>query len=411
MIGEIKMYAIERFTLNALIIILLTIYACFYVDNPYYMIILSGIMLCIVCKESLEEKNINCMLVIRYILALIFVLYTDVYISYLLFYICSDYNVELDNKKKYKIFMPAIIYFFENLISHNQNYPLLLLHTIVLILISTVIFFVQYFIEKYLSAKNSVLKAVSVMAVNEMYANKLNQELIIKNYLTDKNARLEERENISRNIHNSVGYSITAAVMTLDAADMLFDVSPEKAREKINIANKRIRGSLESIRQAVRVLDNENKYIAINDFICELTTIIDNFVIDSSVNRVEMGISEINIYTNFENVNTDVVIPHEHTEFLTGALGEFLSNGVRHGKATEFIVTLIADSSNLKLKVVDNGKSDFSNSNEKERIEKGFGIKKMMSYVKKCGGEMSIFNENGFNQEITIRLFERGNGD
>ena len=63
--------------------------------------------------------------------------------------------------------------------------------------------------------------------LNEMHEKRLNQELTKQNYLADKNARLVERENISRNIHNSVGHSITAAIMTLDAADMLYDVMVE----------------------------------------------------------------------------------------------------------------------------------------------------------------------------------------
>ena len=116
-----------------------------------------------------------------------------------------------------------------------------------------------------------------------MYSKKLNQELVIKNYLADKNARLEERENISRNIHNSVGHSITAAIMTLDAADMLFDTAPKLAREKMNIANDRIRTSLDSIRHAVRVLDNENKFITVNDFISELVAVTDSFVMDTMI--------------------------------------------------------------------------------------------------------------------------------
>ena len=398
------MFAMERFIQNTLLIIVLTIVGCLNTDNPHYLIMISGITLCILCKESLEEEIIISIIVIRYILALLFVLISGNCISYMIFYINSDYYEKLDDKKRYNIILSPLMYFIIQSVLNNQNYALMLINVFGLGILSIIIFMIQSFIEKYIIVRNSVSGIVSVMAVNEMYAKKLNQELIIKNYLTDKNARMEERENISRNIHNSVGHSITAAVMTLDAADMLFEVAPEKAREKMNIANKRIRGSLESIRQAVRVLDNENKYVSINDFMCELTTIIDNFVIDSSVNRVEMGISEINIYKNFENVNTDVVIVHEHTEFLTGALGEFLSNGVRHGKATEFIVTLVADSSNIRLKVKDNGISDFSKINEKERIENGFGIKKMMSYVKKCGGEMMVTNENGFVAEITIKL-------
>lgn len=229
-----------------------------------------------------------------------------------------------------------------------------------------------------------------------MYSKKLNQELVIKNYLADKNARLEERENISRNIHNSVGHSITAAIMTLDAADMLFDTAPKLAREKMNIANDRIRTSLDSIRHAVRVLDNENKFITVNDFISELVAVTDSFVMDTM----------IKIYTDFENVNQEVIIPHEYTEFLTGALKELLSNGVRHGNADIFTVTLTADSCNIKLKVVDNGKSNFSSENQKERIENGFGLNKMISYIKKCGGDMTFSNENGFKTEMTLKLLK-----
>ena len=255
-------------------------------------------------------------------------------------------------------------------------------------------FLFQKLIENYIQARSQVSKAISVMAVNEMYAKKLNQELVIKNYLTNKTARLEERETISRNIHNSVGHSITAAVMTLDAADLLFDMDPEKAREKMNAANQRIRGSLESIRQAVRVLDLENKYVSMSDFIRELMAVTDDFMMDTM----------IKVHTNFGDVNLDVMIPHEHTEFLNGVLQELLSNGVRHGAADVFHVTLTADSKYMKLKVIDNGKSDFSENNQKERIEQGFGLKKMISYVERCGGRVDFSNDNGFKIEILLEF-------
>lgn len=386
----------ERFIQGTILIIFLTVFGCLDSKNPYIVFGISGILLCVICKESLEEDRNKLMMFIRYLLSLIFVLIADKYIMYMIFYLNGNYYEALKTRKKYNLVMPSLIYLLVQIILNEKNLPLILVHMFILGVLSVGIYFVQFFVEKYMVANNTISQAVSIMAVNEMYTKKLNQELIIKNYLADKNARLEERENISRNIHNSVGHSITAAVMTLDAADMLFFVEPEKAREKMNTANKRIRGSLDSIRQAVRVLDNENKYISINDFISELTAVTDNFVMDTM----------IKIYTNFENVSRSVLIPHEHTEFLTGALQELLSNGVRHGKADEFIITLIADSSNIKLKVSDNGKSDFSKENQKERIENGFGIKKMISYVKKCGGDMTLSNENGFITEITIKLFE-----
>lgn len=177
---------------------------------------------------------------------------------------------------------------------------------------------------------------------------------------------------------------------------MLFDTAPDKAREKMNTANERIRMSLASIRQAVRVLDNENPYVSMEDFISELKAVVDGFMMDTM----------IKVYMDFGTVNREQQIPHEHTEFLTGVVQELLSNGVRHGGADVFTITLLADSRNLKLKVADNGKSDFSDENEQERIAHGYGLKKMISYVKKCGGTTRFVNQNGFQAELTLTLYQ-----
>lgn len=390
------MIAMERFTQRAMILLLITILECLTSKIPFGLLFLAGALLCIICERSLMEEEKGICLALQFMLSLIFVLLSQNYISYLLFYLIGG-EVPTKIRKSYSFLFPAIVYFGLQILMKQQELPEIILHVLILTGISGGLFLLQQLIENYIHAKSQISKALSVMAVNEMYAKKLNQELVIKNYLADKTARLEERENISRNIHNSVGHSITAAVMTLDAADMLFDTAPDKAREKMNTANQRIRGSLDSIRQAVRVLNHENQYVSMSDFISELTAVTDGFVMDTM----------IKIYTDFGNINMDVVIPHEHTEFLTGVVQELLSNGVRHGGADVFSVTLTADSRHIKIKVKDNGKSDFSKKNQRERIENGFGLKKIISYVKRCGGSVDFSNENGFKAEILLE-FQKG---
>ncbi|MBQ3512821.1 MAG: hypothetical protein IJA32_03325 [Lachnospiraceae bacterium] len=390
------MIAMERFTQRAMILLLITILECLTSKIPFGLLFLAGALLCIICERSLMEEEKGICLALQFMLSLIFVLLSQNYISYLLFYLIGG-EVPTKIRKSYSFLFPAIVYFGLQILLKQQELPEIILHVLILTGISGGLFLLQQLIENYIHAKSQISKALSVMAVNEMYAKKLNQELVIKNYLADKTARLEERENISRNIHNSVGHSITAAVMTLDAADMLFDTAPDKAREKMNTANQRIRGSLDFIRQAVRVLNHENQYVSMSDFISELTAVTDGFVMDTM----------IKIYTDFGNINMDVVIPHEHTEFLTGVVQELLSNGVRHGGADVFSVTLTADSRHIKIKVKDNGKSDFSKKNQRERIENGFGLKKIISYVKRCGGSVDFSNENGFKAEILLE-FQKG---
>ncbi|MBQ2745368.1 MAG: hypothetical protein IJF37_07160 [Lachnospiraceae bacterium] len=381
----------ENFVQDTILILILTIVGSFYTEVPFAFIALSGVLLCVTGGRRLKEKCDLADTVIWLILAIAFSIASQNFLGYLVMW-----QGKILKREPLSIFFPSIIYMTVALLESREPFYRIILNVVILLVIAMLLYMVSRLIREYVTAKDKVAKAVSVTAVNEMYAKKLNQELIIKNYLADKNARLEERENISRNIHNIVGHSITAAIMTLDAADMLYDTAPDRAREKMNAANERIRTSLDSIRQAVRVLDGDNKYVSIEDFVSELTAVTDSFVMDTM----------IKVHTNFGNVGENVVIPHEHTEFLTGALQEFLSNGVRHGGADIFTVTLTADSRNLRLKVVDNGESDFSHNNQTERIEQGYGLKKIDSYVKRCGGSTTYNNDGGFSSEVTIKLLE-----
>ncbi|MCR4608905.1 MAG: hypothetical protein K5750_04310 [Eubacterium sp.] len=252
--------------------------------------------------------------------------------------------------------------------------------------------------------------------LNEMHEKRLNQELTKQNYLADKNARLVERENISRNIHNSVGHSITAAIMTLDAADMLYDVKPDEARKRMNDANERIRGSLESIRRAVRTLDDEAGTMPVSDLKAAMDGIIDDFVMDTErhVDRIYdvpdiQGAGTPDVENGCDDVNdvrkNGLQIPREHAEFLTGVLEELLTNGVKHGGATKFVVILTGDSAHIKLEVKDNGWSDFGESNSKARIENGFGVKKIVSYAERCGGKTGFVNDEGFRAFVELPVY------
>ncbi len=235
-------------------------------------------------------------------------------------------------------------------------------------------------------------------AISEMHEKKLNRQLAQASYLADKNARLTERENISRNIHNSVGHNITAAIMTLDAADMLYDKKPEEARKRMNDANLRIRGSLESIRRAVRTLDQDSEDVPLTDLIAGMDSIIDEFVMDT----------ERTCDRRYDTFPEGMQLPHEHLEFLTGVLQEFLTNGVKHGQADAFLIQLSGDSAHIRLTVKDNGHSDYGKENEKQKIENGFGLKKIISYAERCGGHAEFSNEDGFRSVVELPL-EVGN--
>ena len=255
--------------------------------------------------------------------------------------------------------------------------------------------------ERYEKKREAEQQRIRQSMISEMHERKLNREMARQSFAAEKNARLLEREIISRNIHNNVGHSITAAIMTLGAADMLFEARPEEARKRMNDANDRIRGSLESIRSAVRALDDEGGEVPISDLKRYLNNVAEGFTMDT----------ERKVDTLYEIFSEEILVPKEHAEFLTGVLQECLSNGVRHGGADKFTMTLQADAGHVRMTVKDNGTSDFGETNRDGRIAAGFGLKKIDSYVKRCGGFASYDNDEGFRTVVELPLTPGGESE
>ncbi|MBE5876503.1 MAG: hypothetical protein E7290_06405 [Lachnospiraceae bacterium] len=393
-----KMYSMRRFIQAEGLLILLVILGIRTTSQVLWSLILAGILMILITMKSLEEEISSGFLFVQYLVSILFCIATADYLSFLVF--SAFYVEEGIRVKNAGFFLPSSVYMLTTICAKvvglwHIDTPRMILHILLLFMVSALLWGLEYLVKKYITAEWQNKDVLRVAAVNELVERKLRQELIVKNYLRERNARLEERETISRNIHNSVGHSITAAIMTLDAADMLYDTAPDKARERMNTANARMREGLAAVRHAVRVLDEENVYLTVEDMIQNFATVVEQFTMDTM----------IRVSTDWETVPRIISISREHTEFLTGALQELLTNGVKHGAADRFVVRLTADSCHVRLWVSDNGKSDFAQWNQEERIEKGFGLKKLYSYAERCGGSVVISigeRGQGFAVELTL---------
>ena len=278
--------------------------------------------------------------------------------------------------------------------NQTSNIAMILVFMIINTLLFLLVYGIDSLIKKTYENVEFEQKRIVDANINYIHERQINEKLLRQNAIIEKNARLLERENISRNIHNSVGHSITAAVMTLEAADMLYDVKPDEAREKMLDAKGRIKDSLSSIRRAVRVMDDESKDLEVSDLKAEFKDIIDEFVMDTS----------IKVNSDFTECDDKIIIDKEMAIFLSGVLKELLTNGCKHGKADVFAIYLSGDNAHIKLDVSDNGKSDTNNDNLLERIENGYGIKKIISYVESHGGKTKFSVSNGFRVQIELNI-------
>ena len=140
-------------------------------------------------------------------------------------------------------------------------------YSAVLIVNAAICFALFIWVEEYIKNLENIRTAMSSTAVNELTEKIYSLSIAQQKDIAVQNARLEERETISRNMHNAVGHTITSSIMTLEAAHVLYDVSPDESKKKVLEARDKISHGLESIRQIVRMLDPENETTSLSDLV------------------------------------------------------------------------------------------------------------------------------------------------
>ncbi|MBD5553972.1 MAG: hypothetical protein HDQ95_01120 [Roseburia sp.] len=375
------------------LILFLTIYGLFYTERPYCLMSAAGLLMVVVTVENLSDKRSAATVLPKMILTAVCCVISHGFCMFLLWE-----QIAADCRGKIRIMFPPILFAVWQLFCRRQDLadalPIMIVEMAVLTAASALLWYIQKLFERYADYREQMSQAIGMLALNELKEKKMNRMLMLQSSMAERNARLEERENISRNIHNSVGHTITAASMALDAAETLWEFDSDRALDKVRSANKRIHTGLESIRHAVRVLDAETENISLDDFILELEAVVEQFTMDA----------DVKVHFDKEVFCPNLMIVHEHTEFFTGAVQELFTNGQKHGHAAHFTLQLLADSSHIKITVADNGKSDFKEQDANRLLRDGFGLKKILQYIEKNGGSTKFTNENGFRTEMTIPI-------
>ena len=266
---------------------------------------------------------------------------------------------------------------------------------VILTINSAISLIAKYAINRLLDETQNYRNAISLASINELSERAAKRELIIKQHMVERNARLEERERISLSIHNAVGHTMSAAILSLDAAATLYEIDPATAKEKLDAARACISQGLGFVRHAVRIIDNGDETMRSSDVASALVAHIDHF---NSISKVKSSLS--NTVTD-----DDSHIPRIHGEFIISTLLELLTNSSR-GDATVCSVLYFANDAHIQLAVFDNGTS-FSKLTEKERsdrLKNGFGLKNIEKHVVCFGGMFKLSCSDGFSVEITIPI-------
>lgn len=195
---------------------------------------------------------------------------------------------------------------------------------------------------------------------------------------------LQERTRISKEIHDSVGHTLTSALAGLQTASHAIEKNNfSLAKAMFDRTIEYIRGSLDNVRSSTHLL-RESVYA--HKFLSELTKLI---VDTQKQTHVEI---EYDLDPDFPELTPKAELA------IYRALQEGLTNGIRHGSSTYFHFSLFHRDHHIRFALSDNGKTTLP-------LVPGFGLKAMKERVQEVGGELSITKRDsahGVTLEIMI---------
>jgi signal transduction histidine kinase len=187
-----------------------------------------------------------------------------------------------------------------------------------------------------------------------------------------------ERTRIARDIHDSLGHTLTSLNIQLDVARKLQERDPEKARESLIAAKALASQSLSDVRAVVH---------SIRDAEFDFTQALDTLIAKSR----QSGAFNIELECEVSAVPS----PLAHHFFCI--VQECLTNVQRHAHATAVAIKLKQQASHLLLEINDNG-CGFSYGDKSA----GFGIKGMRERAESMGGTLAVETEKAQGTTVSV---------
>ncbi len=206
---------------------------------------------------------------------------------------------------------------------------------------------------------------------------------------TGQMAVIEERNRMSREIHDTLAQGFTGIILQLEAAEQaLGDDSPE-ALQHLNKARSLARGSLNEARRSVWNLRPQA---------------LERLSLTEAL-RQEVGrfAQASNIKARFDVSDNIRELPLDVETALLRICQESLANIKKHAQATEVKVDLTFDKSNVMLAIRDNGIGFKTDNNDKgEGEHRGFGLISMQERTRNLGGTLEVQSEEGQGTAVQI---------
>lgn len=223
-----------------------------------------------------------------------------------------------------------------------------------------------------ISDQNEIIKKLAnANAGFQQYAN-----------LAEEKSINSERMRITREIHDTVGYTMTNLLMMLEASTDLVDRDSTKLKKLLDQSLSIIKDGHKEMRHSLRVLRN--------------TKLKESNSIESIKNLVEVFKNSTGVEVIVELGNLPWVLNSQVDNIIYRFLQEGMTNSLTHGDAKKIDVHFWVSDDTIYINLIDDGNGCVD-------IKQGIGLKGMEERLSEISGKLNYHNiRNGFSIKVEI---------
>ncbi len=317
-------------------------------------------------------------------------------IDFVFFFLISIFistSLDLIKEKKYRyifyfIFLGLVFYnntflyylplIFYNLYLDFGNYSLFSLF-LILINFSPIILIITFLSLYFSHSTNTIENMVSEyrlkrdsMKEDTLFLKKYNEQLTLDREKNIHIAILTERNRIAREIHDSIGHSISSSILQVQA---IKTIGPKVLDQPLNQLQSTLNNGMNDIRQSLQGLRDES---------LDLKSRIENLIDEIPSLEVEF------LYNIEEELDYNLKFD------ILSIVKEAITNTVKHGNATKLKINLISQPKFYTFIIEDNGLEEPNFDN------KGIGLDYIRETTNKYNGIFNYKYNKGFKIHITL---------
>ncbi|OSM10354.1 histidine kinase [Bacillus toyonensis] len=200
-----------------------------------------------------------------------------------------------------------------------------------------------------------------------------NQKHVLEQYVSqvERITLLEERDRLSKDLHDTMGHSYTSIIMGMET--LRVELKSKEGEQQLDSLLQLARNSMEEVRLYVHQLDLSQESLPLATTLQQLTEEFKKH-------------AKVNVRTRI--IGEEYMVSKQSKMTLYRSLQESLTNAVRHGNSTEIIVSLHFEPQQIRLDVEDNGCGV-------EEWRDGFGLTAMKERVSQSQGRVIVYSKKG----------------